>query len=201
MEFVWHKKLLYMNCSHALQLSYLNHSYSSPHLFSCVWLVILNKWKVVCEIISKKRNNNWVVKWFIPLACICLWQHYTKLFDVAVKVTTWSFKGKNFQWGLHSIMLRRLFWNNLVNWPPLRFQKLTFRVSTVCQRETFLCHSLWWRAWNAIFSNLNSGQFNYNSVDDTNLPCNTLPWTQYHNFFRNLPPYPFNLIFNLLLLF
>ena len=29
--------------------------------------------------------------------------------DVAVKVTTWSFKGKNFQWGLHSIMLRRLF--------------------------------------------------------------------------------------------
>ena len=38
-------------------------------------------------------------------------------------------------------MLRRLFWNNLVNWPPLRFQKLTFRVSTVRGKHSFVIHS------------------------------------------------------------
>ena len=31
-----------------------------------------------------------------------------------------------------------------------------------------------------------------NSVDNTKLPCYTLPLTQHHSFLRNLPPYSFN---------
>ena len=63
----------------------------------------------------------------------------------------------------------------------------------LCQRETFLCHSLWHRAntWSIMFENLQGGQFNYviNSIDSTNLPCYTLPQTQHHGFYRNLPPF------------
>ena len=63
----------------------------------------------------------------------------------------------------------------------------------LCQRETFLCHSLWQRAntWSIMFENLQGGQFNYiiNSVDSTKLPCYTLPQTQHHGFLRNLPSF------------
>ena len=41
-----------------------------------------------------KYDNNWLMKWFVPLACLCPWWHYTKLLDTAVKVTTWSFGAK-----------------------------------------------------------------------------------------------------------
>ena len=63
----------------------------------------------------------------------------------------------------------------------------------LCQRETFLCHSLWQSAntWSVMFENLQGGQFNYviNSVDSTKLPCYTLPQTQHHGFLRNLPSF------------
>ena len=116
---------------------------------------------------------------------------------------------KNFQWGLRSIMSGRLLlWGNLVllwvdniNWPLFRFQKLMFQVLALCERETFLCHSLWQRAnaENVIFWNWNSGQFIYiiNSVDNTNLPSHVLPPTQHHSFFRDLAPYLFNRTFYL----
>ena len=71
--------------------------------------------------------------------------------------------------------------------------------------ETFLRQPLWWRAnaQNVIIENLNGDQFNYIiiSVDNAKLPCYTLPPTQHHGIFRKLPPYPFNPIFSLLLLF
>ena len=53
-----------------------------------------------------------------------------------------------------------------------------------------------------IFEDRNNGQVNHiiSSVDNTKLPCYTLPPTQHHGFFRNLLPYPLNLIFYLLLL-
>ena len=61
-----------------------------------------------------------------------------------------------------------------------------FVAVALCQRETFLCHSLWQRAntWSIMFENLQGGQFNYviNSVDSTKLPCYTLPQTQHHGF-------------------
>ena len=61
-----------------------------------------------------------------------------------------------------------------------------FVAVALCQRETFLCHSLWQRAntWSIMFENLQGGQFNYviNSVDSTKLPCYTLPQTQHHSF-------------------
>ena len=54
-----------------------------------------------------------------------------------------------------------------------------------------------------IFEDRNNGQVNHiiSSVDNTKLPRYTLPPTQHHGFFRNLLPYPLNLIFYLLLLF
>ena len=68
-----------------------------------------------------------------------------------------------------------------------------FVAVALCQRETFLCHSLWQRAntWSIMFENLQGGQFNYiiNSVDSTKLPCYTLPQTQHDGFLRNLPPF------------
>ena len=54
-----------------------------------------------------------------------------------------------------------------------------------------------------IFEDRNNGQVNHiiSSVDNTKLPRYTLPPTQHHGFFRNLLPYPLNLIFYLVLLF
>ena len=109
---VWLKKLLYLNCSHAFQLSYLNHSYSSPCPFFCMWLVILNKGKVTHAMILKKEIIiNWVVKWYIPLACLHLWRHYTNKAPWHSResgcMKFWV--KKNFQWDLHSIMSCRLY--------------------------------------------------------------------------------------------
>ena len=37
---------------------------------------------------------NWLIKWYIPFACLRPWWHYTTLLDTAVKVTTWGFWAK-----------------------------------------------------------------------------------------------------------
>ena len=52
-----------------------------------------NKGKVV-RVMILKNNNNWLMKWHVPLAWLRLWRHYTTLFDTAVKLTTWGFGGK-----------------------------------------------------------------------------------------------------------
>ena len=62
----------------------------------------------------------------------------------------------------------------------------------------FLTHDtlLWQRAntWNGNFKSFTVANLVVNSVDDTKLPCYTLPLVQHHSFFRNLPPlfiYPY----------
>ena len=106
---VWLKKLLYLNCSHAFQLSYLNHSYSSPCPFFCMWLVILNKGKVTHAMILKKEIiTEWWNDMYLSLAFVydgttqsSLTQPWKWLHEVL--------RQKNFQWDLHSIMSCRLY--------------------------------------------------------------------------------------------
>ena len=106
---VWLKKLLYLNCSHAFQLSYLNHSYSSPCPFFCMWLVILNKGKATHAMILKKEIiTEWWNDTYLLLAFIyggttqsSLTQPWKWLHEVLSQ--------KNFQWDLHSIMSCRLY--------------------------------------------------------------------------------------------
>ena len=63
---------------------------------------------------------------------------------------------------LPSWLIGLINWVDNVNWPLLRVSKLTFRALV-------LRLSLW-------------------RNDNTELHCYTLPPTQYHSFFRNLPP-------------
>ena len=61
----------------------------------------------------------------------------------------------------------------------LHFLHIKTCTSHNCYKKHSKCHllnSLWWPI------------YIINSVDNTELPCFTLPQTQYHNFFRNFPP-------------
>ena len=68
-------------------------------LFYRVCWVTSNKGKAVRVMVLKNGKNNSLMKWYVPLAYLLLWRHYTTILDTAVKVTTW---------GLRSIMSRRL---------------------------------------------------------------------------------------------
>ena len=97
-----------------------------------------------------------------------------------------SGRKKNFQWGLRSVVLRKLcfevlwyyqlsWWRNLV---AVKFSKLAFRALALPQNEIFLRH-LFWRRVNAW-----SGSLHF--VDNTKLPFYTLPPTQHHGFLAPL---------------
>ena len=80
-------------------------------LFYRVCWVTSNKGKAVRVMVLKNGKNNSLMKWYVPLAYLLLWQHYTTILDTAVKVTTWGFGAKKIPVGpaLHYVT-QTLLW-------------------------------------------------------------------------------------------
>ena len=63
-------------------------------LFYRVCWVTSNKGKAVRVMVLKNGKNNSLMKWYVLLAYLLLWRHYTTILDTALKVTTWGFGAK-----------------------------------------------------------------------------------------------------------
>ena len=75
------------------------------------------------------------------------------------------------------------------NWPPQRVQRLMFGALAPLSRGWSKDQSLRQRAYTqniSLYTLIRWPIYIFNSVDNTKLPCYTLPPTQHHSFFRNL---------------
>ena len=111
-----------------------------------------------------------MIKWYIPLACLHPWWHYTTLLDTAVKVTKWGFwVKKNSQRDLHSILSHRIY----------------FDLS--CKNSNFILHDLihdprsdlWSGPWSDSWSSLRSDPWS-NPVQSSPIQILSAPQSQGH---------------------
>ena len=79
-------------------MNYINH-------FSALYQLYL-KQSCTLMILKKKRNNNQLIKWYVPLACLRPWRHCS---TQPLKWLREVLGQKNFKWGLRFIMSRRLY--------------------------------------------------------------------------------------------
>ena len=93
----------------------------------------------------------WLIKWYIPFACLRPWWHYTTLLDTAVKVTTWGFWAKKLPEGpmlyfvmqtLLQLLVQKFYftWSN--PWSSLRSDPRSNLWFNPVQSRFCWCHKL-----------------------------------------------------------
>ena len=92
-----------------------------------------------------------MIKWYIPLACLHPWWHYTTLLDTAVKVNTWGFWAKKLPEGpmlyfvmqtLLQLLVQKFYftWSN--PWSGLRSDPRSNLWFNPVQSRFSWCHKL-----------------------------------------------------------
>ena len=142
MKSAWHKKLLYINCTHAFQLSYLNHSYSSPSLFSCVWLVILNKGKVACEMILKKSLLN-ARRFHFQCELQNMVKYFSRKSKCSFMLWSWWYKQVLINFAAHDDILLCCFFNS----PCFQYILRNNRLGNFYPFECYFFEKKRWKIW------------------------------------------------------